>query len=950
MVLGAALSERAAASGSERERQQAIECLVDSLEASISSEEHGTAPDEWHGFALARLLPLTFCKTASDLDLMPADRLLSTAGQALRQPRLDQEEAAFWHTLSGQAYFARTIRDGQLGEIEQALASVRTALELLPKRHFLRAPLAMYVSAILHYRFLTGGSLVDGDAATAHLPPSIELAGLADDGPDVGPDLGLLDAYRLLGSGNPLLGGQRDSAEPAIARLRQALAALPDDNRDRCGLMGLLGVVLLTCAEHSGASPATEEGLALLIQAADQAGQDSPYYAHLNDWAALWLARVGTANKDIQLIDGAISRVSGPIPRPGLVPGEGLRRARTLGSLLGDRYMLSGRSRDIDRSIEILARCQRDMGREPSWRAALLLLELAQNYRIRGLRLAGDNRRAIKTGMAGLLAAAGDVLLQTDTRRGLQAAGGVRSWAGLVALWCLIDNHPHRAVQALELGRSLVLQSATVAADVPGLLRSAGHDDLAARWQREAGRVRPRFDLAPLGEADATYLSDLLELPADADADAPSDIWRQVLAALSKVSADTALLAPPAIEELAEGLRGTSFDALVYLLPPDPTWTRNGQYRPGCALIVRPDGQVREIPLPRLTVEPVATYAEAYQAWTADMDNPSLHREWDRALNVVCGWAWEALAGPVLSHAAGWRLPRPPRLVLIPTGNLGIIPWHAARMTCADGSSHYAVEDAVWSYAASARQLMNASRRAHRPWADSPVLLADTNGDLPMAALEAFELRRVFYPGAVLIGQAGDSSPDASMGEEVLARLPGGSAEQASMLHCCCHASVCGDLSASYLQLAGGQRLTVAHIMAQAQGREPGTPGYLTVLSACTSDFADVHHDEALTLASALLAAGASGVVGTRWPVGGLGRRRGDGGISPLPLRGGREPGRCAARSPAVDARSGPRCTGGPSAGTGPSGGVRTPVPDPQLGRLHLPGRVGDETAGRQCH
>jgi CHAT domain-containing protein len=32
------------------------------------------------------------------------------------------------------------------------------------------------------------------------------------------------------------------------------------------------------------------------------------------------------------------------------------------------------------------------------------------------------------------------------------------------------------------------------------------------------------------------------------------------------------------------------------------------------------------------------------------------------------------------------------------------------------------------------------------------------------------------------------------------------------------------------------------------------------------SDLADVDHDEALTLASALLAAGASGVVGARWP------------------------------------------------------------------------------------
>ncbi len=38
-------------------------------------------------------------------------------------------------------------------------------------------------------------------------------------------------------------------------------------------------------------------------------------------------------------------------------------------------------------------------------------------------------------------------------------------------------------------------------------------------------------------------------------------------------------------------------------------------------------------------------------------------------------------------------------------------------------------------------------------------------------------------------------------------------------------------------------------------------------MSACTTDLANVDHDEALTLASALLAAGACGVIGARWPV-----------------------------------------------------------------------------------
>jgi CHAT domain-containing protein len=97
-------------------------------------------------------------------------------------------------------------------------------------------------------------------------------------------------------------------------------------------------------------------------------------------------------------------------------------------------------------------------------------------------------------------------------------------------------------------------------------------------------------------------------------------------------------------------------------------------------------------------------------------------------------------------------------------------------------------------------------------------------------------------------------------------RLPGGAAEPASLLHFGCHATVIGSLSSSYLQLAGNEHLTIAQIVAQAQARDATADGFLAVLGACMSDLTDVDHEEALTLASALLAAGASGVVGARWP------------------------------------------------------------------------------------
>jgi CHAT domain-containing protein len=78
---------------------------------------------------------------------------------------------------------------------------------------------------------------------------------------------------------------------------------------------------------------------------------------------------------------------------------------------------------------------------------------------------------------------------------------------------------------------------------------------------------------------------------------------------------------------------------------------------------------------------------------------------------------------------------------------------------------------------------------------------------------------------------------------------------------------VASSLAESYLLLSGDQQLRVADILRQAQRHDSASPGFLAVLSACMTDLANTDHDEALTLASALLAAGASGVVGARWPV-----------------------------------------------------------------------------------
>ena len=67
--------------------------------------------------------------------------------------------------------------------------------------------------------------------------------------------------------------------------------------------------------------------------------------------------------------------------------------------------------------------------------------------------------------------------------------------------------------------------------------------------------------------------------------------------------------------------------------------------------------------------------------------------------------------------------------------------------------------------------------------------------------------------------------------------------------------------------LAGNETLPVSRILAQARRRDPDAPGGLVVLAACTSDLAVADYDEALTLASAFLAACAARAIGARWAV-----------------------------------------------------------------------------------
>ncbi|NUP42596.1 MAG: CHAT domain-containing protein, partial [Streptomyces sp.] len=253
------------------------------------------------------------------------------------------------------------------------------------------------------------------------------------------------------------------------------------------------------------------------------------------------------------------------------------------------------------------------------------------------------------------------------------------------------------------------------------------------------------------------------------------------------------------------------------------------------------------------------------------------HRQWEAALEGLCDWAGEAVLGPVLG-ALGVRTAERPdeqapvRLVLVPCGNLGAVPWHAARLP-APSAYRYVCEGVVVSYAASGGEFLRAARRGRPDVRDERVVLVDDpSGDLMWAQDEVAALRGAYYPDAVLYGWHETAPEGAGTPEDVLSHLPG-SPSPASLLHLVVHGLAGLRPTESALHLAegaqGSGRLTVTRILdvPAVSGEDRADAGPLIVLSACETDLSSRDHDEALTPTTALLARGATDVVGSRWKV-----------------------------------------------------------------------------------
>ncbi len=860
-----------------RDSTDAVNELADQLERVLAE-----LPDDHPARtrALTGLARSVLAITAEVKQIEQLDRLRVLLRREVERERGSTVDTGLGYLMLGMVENAQGMLAEDAELIRTALDHNQRAIALLPADHPMIGNLPLLVSMSLAARSAVGGGLEDLDAAAYYVAPARRMSHQTAASRAIRPEFGqalhrmmkaqaavqrnpdlpsveqldeMLEATELARSLPELPRGASRMVATSVERIRALRNMIGDDGQLRMPKAGPQLDDLLATAGH------------LLASVTDSpAGPRADPTDTLS--AAFTAVTTGLAARDVRTIDRGISLIGPLCADPGLTPKRRLRSLLALGTALRIRHELTRDARDISNAVDRFEEARRLVEQQAGQGTflvdgAFVLVQLGSCYAARRDSARRDQHRAVTTGLAGLRGRAEHVLMQTSAERSLATALSATDEAAEVARWCVEFGEPEAAVRALEIGRGMVLHVATAERGLPALLRAGGHPELADRWAHEAEQADAPWDLAtPDPSADGLDLTEGVSLP--------SELRREVLAAIDGTDISARLFAPPSIEEIAAALRAAGAEALAYLLPGDGD--------PGLVVLVDAAGTVRSHRLPRLRLgsgDPIDAFLAAQrnklaeeQRQPADKERRlELDRHWVTALDRLCEWAWTAAMGPVLEQVLGLRPGRPHRVVLVPVGKLGAVPWHAACRPVF-GGVRYAAQDAILSYAASARQLVDATRRGRPDLLAAPALIRVADSGLYWDAKELAEVRAHCYPNCTSLGMD-DEHGRPVLPSDVFALLPGEDGDGASVLHIGCHGRYEPVPVDSSLELDNDSRLYVRDILRRARDRPADAPGGLVVLATCVSDLTARGHDEALTVASAFLAAGGVGVVGTRWPV-----------------------------------------------------------------------------------
>jgi hypothetical protein len=832
--------------------QEEVNAAVESLEGTLENlpDDH---PDR--SAILTRLGAILVQNLRYARSTPHLARMRSLLGEALAGS-VDPSNKAINLALLGVTEGFGAMADADPDRHASAVKRLQEAAELVPENKTIQTIVHAALVTLLSQRYMAGGGLEAFDAAMHYARWIVETQDKDD--PALAHTVLTMEYFLAL---QPIARYRsnvtRDQLDAAITALRRLGERLPESHTLHGSVsadLALLQLMRDTDGLDLNKAVRAPELFAAYADAAEAelnaTGRDDVFHALGLSITAFAKVNRGLVQRDRRPMDEGIALLAEACERADLHPAQRYQLMAGHGMALRMRYDVTRDRRDLFHAAARLEEARRHAGQEAAGAELVgLLYTLGLIYHERDDRQLGDRRAAAEAGVAAMREVAGDVILQSGETRALDVAAAATGDGVDVARWCLFGGYTESAVEALELGRATVLHAATADAGVPALLREGGHERLAAEWEEGVAGG----DIRPWDQDAAGVTPRVTQEGPQPGLVLPSDLRHRVMRAIEGTEVERRLLAPPGVPEIAKALSAARADALVYLLP-------RHHEGGGVAIVVSDDGEVRDVSLPALAVED----GGLVQAFAGGDGSGAPGSE---ILPRLCEWAWTAAMEGVLSAVTGGPRRRP-RLVLVPVGELGAVPWHAARRRVAGGGWRYACHDAAISYAASARQFVDARRLPARPWNSDPALVRVGESGLFYASQEITEIHRRHYPHGILLGRRRERTPSrlATAGN-VGGYLPHADSPGASLLHLGCHAQTAFRPVHSRLLLSGNQILAMTDILAQARNRPKDTAGGLVILAACGSDRTSRYHDEALTLATAFLAAGACGVVGARWEV-----------------------------------------------------------------------------------
>ncbi len=356
----------------------------------------------------------------------------------------------------------------------------------------------------------------------------------------------------------------------------------------------------------------------------------------------------------------------------------------------------------------------------------------------------------------------------------------------------------------------------------------------------------PDSDLQRLHRAHPELAGEYAELSAQlagvmVDADLQrrlADRWYALVAQIRSHDSFDGFLAPPGFPELASAAAA------------GPVAVVNVADRRCDAIVIRPDATVTVVPLTGVTPARVAAQV---RRWTGQIGVDDPDRQ---AMSEVLRWCWTEVMAPLVDALGIPELPGADervlpsrRLWIVPTGQLSLLPLHAAG---GPGGGMFD-RDVVVSYAPTLLLLARAAARREQPWRRQDtvgVAMVHTPGEAPLPAAE----REVALAAESRLCGA-DATCDAVRDALATARFA----------HLSCHAwADPWDPAGGALLLHDG-RLLFTDISAR---RHHG--GQAVVLSGCGTALPSgraKHTDEPLSIAAAFQASGFAHAVGTLWAV-----------------------------------------------------------------------------------